>query len=114
MKSICELVQALDGGVVPVVKRGTETFRLGSSYNGRYAAERWVDHYVEERVENVVLFGLGDCQIVLQLLRKVPGYVLVYEPDPAIFQEVRQSPLFSKFRDKEKLCAIFLPVKNKK
>lgn len=107
MKSICELVQALDGGVIPVVNRGTETFRLGSSYNGRYAAERWVDHYVEERVENVVLFGLGDCQIVLQLLRKVPGYVLVYEPDPAIFQEVRQSPLFSKFRDKEKLYILY-------
>lgn len=107
MKNRCELVQALDGGLVPVVHRGAETFRLGSSYNGRYAAERWVDHYVEERVENVVLFGLGDCQIVLQLLRKVPGYVLVYEPDPAIFQEVRQSPLFSKFRDKQKLYILY-------
>ena len=43
MKSICELVQALDGGLVPVVHRGAESFRLGSSYNGRYAAERWAD-----------------------------------------------------------------------
>lgn len=107
MKSICELVQALDGGLVPVVRRGAESFRLGSSYNGRYAAERWADRYVEERVENVILFGLGDCHIVLQLLRKVPGYVLVYEPDPAIFQEVRRSPLFAKFRDEQKLYILY-------
>ena len=94
MKSRCELEQAYDGGMVPVVTRGTEKYRFGSIYNGRYAAERWVDFHVKEKMENVILFGLGDCQIVLQLLRKIPGYVLVYEPDTAVFNEVRNSVLF--------------------
>lgn len=107
MKSRCELKQAYDGGMIPIVTRGTEKYRFGSSYNGRYAAERWVDFHVKGKMENVILFGLGDCQIVLQLLRKIPGYVLVYEPDPAIFNEVRHSVLFSKFRNEEKLYILY-------
>ncbi len=108
IKSKCELRQALDGNSVPFVTRGTETFRLGSWYNGRYAAERWVASLADDKeMENVILFGLGDCQIVLRLLDRIPGYVLVYEPDAAIFEEVRRSVLFSKFRDKEKLYILY-------
>lgn len=107
IKSTCELKQAMDGGMVPVVTRGADTFRLGSLYNGRYAASRWIEGHVEERMEHAILFGLGDLQIVLQLLRKIPGYVLVYEPDPAIYHAVRQSVLFSKFRNEEKLYILY-------
>ncbi len=108
MKSKCELRQALDGSMVPFVTKGTETFRLGSWYNGRYAADRWVAGNVcDEKMENAILFGLGDCQIVLRLLDRLPGYVLVYEPDAAIFEEVRHSVLFSRFRGREKLYILY-------
>lgn len=107
MKSTCELIQAKDGSMVPFISRNGETFRLGSLYNGRYAASRWIAGHVQERMENVILFGLGDLQIVLQLLRKIPGYVLVYEPDPAIYHAVRQSVLFSKFQKEEKLYILY-------
>lgn len=105
--SKCELKCALDGNMVPVVSKDGRTFRLGSWYNGRYAAERWIDYHVTDGVENVIFFGLGDCQIVRLLLRRIPGYVLVYEPDAAIFHEVRQSVLFSKFRKEEKLYILY-------
>ena len=62
---------------------------------------------VQTPLRSVAASAEGDCHIVLQLLRKVPGYVLVYEPDPAIFQEVRQSPLFAKFRDEQKLYILY-------
>ncbi len=106
MKSKCRLLQAKDGNQVPVVQRGEETFRLGSLYDGRYAAGRWADYYVQGCVENVILFGLGDCQIVLQLLERVPGRILVYEPEEEVYDEVRRMTVFKKIQKCQR-CFLF-------
>lgn len=107
MKSRCELVQAKDGNKVPIVQRGTEEYRLGSLYDGRYAAERWVFGHVQECVEHVILFGLGDCQIVAQLLERVPGSVLIYEPDEAIYQEVKRLSLYKKMQKNNRFFCLY-------
>lgn len=92
--SRCKLEQARDGGKFPVVTRGTEQFRLGSSYNGAYAAERWMSFYAGDKMENAILFGLGDCQIAVKLAGKVPGHLVIYEPEEAVYKEVRHLSLF--------------------
>lgn len=92
--SKCKLEQARDGSKFPVVTRGDERFCLGSSYNGAYAAERWLSFYVRGKMENAILFGLGDCQIAVKLAERIPGRLVIYEPDEAVYKEVRHLPLF--------------------
>lgn len=94
--SRCRLEQAADGGKFPTVTRGNEQFRLGSSYDGAYAAERWMAyHAAGDRMENAILFGLGDCHIAVKLAGKIPGHLVVYEPEEAVYKEVRHISLFS-------------------
>lgn len=107
MKSSCELMQAKDGNKVPVVQRGKEKYRLGSSYNGSYAAERWSLCHIQPSMEHAILFGLGDCQIVLKLLSSVPGEVLVYEPDEEIYQKVKRLPVFKKIQKNSRFSCIY-------
>ena len=99
MKSRCELMSALDGNKIPVVTRGEETYRFGSLYDGRYAASRWVFYHVNDEIENVILFGMGDCQIVHALLEKIPGQVFVYEPDDEIYKKVKTVPVYKKLQN---------------
>lgn len=105
MKRKCELILARDGQKVPVVKRDGESYRLGSSYDGAYAAGRWAAFHVPEDAEQVILFGLGDCQIPSALLARVPGRVLVYEPEEAVYHKVKSLPVFKKLqKDRRFYC----------
>lgn len=92
----CESIKAKDGHIVPVLRRGDTSIHLGSCYEGTYAAERWTDAYISDRTENVFLFGMGDCQILLKLAERVPGKIVVYEPEPLVYKMMKTTSLYKK------------------
>lgn len=106
MSGKCRLVTAKDGNKVPVVETGQGEIRFGSLYDGAYAAKRWADFYVPEGAEYAILFGLGDGQIVLQLLSGIPGDILVYEPNDALYREMKHTAVYKKLQ-KQRRVRIF-------
>lgn len=75
------ILRAKDGHPVPVLERDGLKRHLGSMYDGAVAASCWCEKVLSKRTENIILFGMGDCRIVLELIEKVPGQILVYEPE---------------------------------
>lgn len=90
------ILRAKDGHPVPVLERGGVQKHLGSMYDGAVAASCWCEKVVSDRTENIILFGMGDCQIVLELMEKVPGQILVYEPESFVLSQMRTSNLYKK------------------
>ena len=73
------ILRAKDGHPVPVLEREGLKRHLGSMYDGAVAASCWCEKVASKRTENIILFGMGDCRIVLELIEKVPGQILIYE-----------------------------------
>lgn len=96
MEKKCEGIRARDGHIVPVLVTGDAKLHLGSCYDGAYAAKIWADTYISPRTENVIFFGMGDCQILLELSRRVPGMIVVYEPEPLVYQQMKTTTLYKK------------------
>lgn len=96
MEKKCTVVRAEDGHLVPVLQNEGTKRHLGSCYDGIYAATRWADAHVSQRTENVILFGMGDCQIVLELMKRVPGRILIYEPEVLVYENMKSSALYKK------------------
>lgn len=90
------ILRAKDGHPVPVLERDGLKRHLGSMYDGAVAASCWCEKVVSKRTENIILFGMGDCRIVLELIEKVPGQILVYEPANLVFSQMRTSNLYKK------------------
>lgn len=99
----CELFQAADGHYVPMLTLESGIRHLGSCYDGRHAANVWLDHYVSARTENLFLFGMGDCQIILAAMERVPGYIVVFEPEERIYKETRTTSLYKKLLKSRRL-----------
>ncbi|MCH5252743.1 MAG: motility associated factor glycosyltransferase family protein [Lachnospiraceae bacterium] len=102
----CRLLIAKDGNKVPFLESDGGEIRFGSLYNGSYAAGRWLQYHIAEEIENVVLFGLGDGQILRGLLERIPGSVFVYEPSEALYREMRHTAICKKLQV-EKRVRIF-------
>ena len=98
MSAKCRLITAKDGNKVPVITHEGKEVRLGSLYDGRYAAERWAKAYLPEGTENVILFGLGDGQLVLLELERIMGRIYVYEPNENLYREMRHTSVFKKIQ----------------
>lgn len=98
MKDSCTLQKAKDGHEVPLLRLGQQNISLGSLYDGRHAAKRWCDYYVGERAENVIILGMGDGQILLELLDRIPGCVIVYEPMEMIYRELIHTRIMKKIQ----------------
>lgn len=92
----CQSLRAKDGHIVPVLRIGDVSIHLGSCYEGAYAARTWSDAYISRRTENILLFGMGDCQILLELTKRIPGMIVVYEPEPLVYQQMKTTPLYKK------------------
>lgn len=92
----CESVRAKDGHIVPVLWTEDRCIHLGSCYDGGYVADTWADACLSQRTENIILFGMGDCQILLELMERVPGKIFVYEPEPLVYQQMKTTPLYKK------------------
>lgn len=90
------ILRAKDGHPVPVLERDGLKRHLGSMYDGAVAASCWCEKVVSKRTENIIFFGMGDCRIVLELIEKVPGQILVYEPENLVFSQMRTSNLYKK------------------
>ncbi|MCH5252740.1 MAG: motility associated factor glycosyltransferase family protein [Lachnospiraceae bacterium] len=98
MENLCGLLKAQDGKLLPVVRKDGKEIRFGSVYNGNYAAERYLDYYVSIGAEYAILFGMGDCQIVLGLAERLPGYIMVYEPEESLYRAMSETPAFKKLQ----------------
>lgn len=96
MTVTCEILRAKDGHMVPVLHSEQGTRHLGSLYSGRYAAFVWGKKWLLEQTENLILFGMGDCQIVLEAASHVPGKILVLEPEEKLYQAMKSSSLYKK------------------
>lgn len=107
MEDKCRLIVARDGNKVPVLQRGQSEVRIGSLYDGKYAAERWAELYVPTGAEYAILYGMGDCQIILQLLERIPGGILVYEPSEALYREMQRTVVYKKVQ-KQRRVQIFV------
>lgn len=92
----CETIRARDGHLLPVLTIGERRRHLGSCYDGKLAARTWLDGHVSERTENLILFGMGDCQIILGAMERIPGYIIVFEPEEKVYKEMRSSALCKK------------------
>lgn len=103
MQGKCRLQVAKDGKKVPVVEFEQKELILGSLYDGHHAAERWVSYHICDGIENVILFGMGDCQIVLEILCRIPGYLVVYEPNENVYQQMRHTSVFKKMQKNGKM-----------
>lgn len=90
------ILRAKDGHPVPVLEREGLKRHLGSMYDGAVAASCWCEKVASKRTENIILFGMGDCRIVLELIEKVPGQILIYEPESFVFSQMRTSNLYKK------------------
>lgn len=98
MENLCGLMKAKDGNLLPVVHKNGKELRFGSLYDGRYAAERWLDYHVPAGAEYAILFGMGDCQLILGLTERVPGYIMVYEPEESLYHAMAETPVFKKLQ----------------
>lgn len=96
MEIRCETIRARDGHLLPVLHAKDTVIHLGSCYRGDYAAECWVSSYVSKRTENVIFFGMGDCQILNELTERVPGTIVVYEPESLVHKQMKVSALYKK------------------
>lgn len=72
-------LRAADGHQVPVFFNEKEQHVAGSIYDGTMA-RIWFEQYHSDSVENVILFGYGDGTICDEILQKVPGRVIVFDP----------------------------------
>lgn len=96
MAGKCKLESAFDGNQVPVYERDGQKKHLGSRYDGRYMANKWLEYHVDDHTENLLLFGIGDGQIVRAALEYVPGNIVVFEPSGEIYQAVKKTEIFKK------------------
>lgn len=103
MEMKCTEIRAKDGHMVPVLQKEGVVRHLGSCYDGAYAAKCWADSYVSQRTENTILFGMGDCQIILELTKRVPGKILIYEPEPLVYQQMKTNALYKKVAKSHKV-----------
>lgn len=96
MKIIIET--AKDGHRVPVIDRDGAQIHLGSMYDGRHAASEWCDYNLSEEKENMILVGLGDCQIALEARERLKEHLYIYEPCKEIMDKMKTTPLFKKLQ----------------
>lgn len=92
-----------DGHIVPVVGIDGKEIHLGSCYDGEYASKQWMKYHVAEGTEYAILFGVGDGQLLMQLGEQVPGYIIVYEPDPNILKMVSQTEIYRKLKSEKRI-----------
>lgn len=96
MEKKCEEIRARDGHIVPVLRTQSGCIHLGSCYDGSYAAKVWADAHISERTENIFFFGMGDCQILLEVAERVPGTIVVYEPESQVYDRMKTAPPYKK------------------
>ena len=84
------ILRAKDGHPVPVLEREGLKRHLGSMYDGAVAASCWCEKVASKRTENIILFGMGDCRIVLELIEKVPGQILITSRKALFFRRCEQ------------------------
>ncbi len=102
----CELVCAKDGHMVPVVKKDGRNFCPGSRYDGNYAAKRWAMRYVPEKAEYAVMFGMGDGQILTELAHRIPGFIMVYEPEETLYNAMMGTKCVQKLQLQKRIMII--------
>lgn len=103
MSKRCRLLTAKDGNKVPVLAYGEKEIRFGSLYDGKYAAGRWLAHYITGEIENMVLFGLGDAQVPLGLLARIPGSIFIYEPNDVLYREMKHTSVCKKLQAEKRI-----------
>ena len=109
----CWLEAAQDGNYVPAMEIGGAVRALGSRYDGKYAAEIWIEGNVGDGTENVILFGLGDGLLALALAERIPGRILIYEPEEKLCSLLRSKPVYKKLNSTHHV-SIFCGERQKK
>ncbi len=99
----CRKEKTEDGQDVPVVSKDGEEYALGSLYAGTHATDVWMEQFDTDGPENMLLMGMGDCQIIDRALNVFRGKILVWEPEPAVFSCMKGSHSYRKIQGEERL-----------
>ena len=94
----CRWEEALDGHLVPFLNINGQEYCLGSRYDGHYMAQTWINFYVDQDIENIIFYGIGDGQIILQLMEIIRGKIIVIQPDDSLLHSVRQKGFWKKIQ----------------
>ncbi len=94
----CRTEKAPDGHEIPIIQDGGE-IHLGSRSDDSYAAVVWCDHNINEGISILVLFGMGDLQIIAEASRRLRERVIVYEPSREIYEQMVRTSRYLEIKE---------------
>ena len=77
-----------DGNKALIIEKDNNKYRLNSIYKPLREAEKWAGQYNFNNLSvSVVMFGIGNCLFVREMLKRLQNdaVVYLYEPDISIF-----------------------------
>ena len=77
-----------DGNKALIIEKDNNKYRLNSIYKPLSEAEKWAGQYNFNNLSvSVVMFGIGNCLFVREMLKRLQNdaVVYLYEPDISIF-----------------------------
>lgn len=83
-----EEIDTKDGNKALVIKKDNNEYRLNSLYRPVKEAEKWADQYKFQNIDvSVIMFGLGNCLFIREMLKRLKqdAKVYLYEPEISIF-----------------------------
>ncbi len=83
-----EEIDARDGNKALIIENDNNKYRLNSIYKPLSEAEKWAEQYEFHNLcTSVIMFGMGNCIFVKEMLKKLQqdAVVYLYEPDISIF-----------------------------
>ena len=83
-----EETDARDGNKALIIENDNNKYRLNSIYKPLSEAEKWAEQYEFHNLcTSVIMFGMGNCIFVKEMLKKLQqdAVVYLYEPDISIF-----------------------------
>ena len=99
----CRWEKALDGHEVPIVSVHNQEYCFGSRYDGNHMAHMWVQFHINIDIENVILFGIGDGQILLRLLEEIKGKIIVVQPNDVLLRTITHKGFWKKVQKSRKV-----------
>lgn len=86
--------KSFDGLNVVKIIRDDKTIYIGSKYNMQREIENFLAHLDDEKVNTILVFGLGSGEHIKRLLeRNTFAKIYVFEPDEDIFDKVKNSQI---------------------
>lgn len=91
-----QMERSRDGDVIPVLNDTRGTRHLGSIYDDCYFANCWLDYHLQTQTEHMIMLGGGSGRLLEEVLRRIPGEVLVVEPENALYAKMHKEACYKR------------------